>query len=68
MTEKAIICLSSYYEDIVTESGEKNCNYYMTVRTVPRCKLESCQFSDDGGIWCPLKDFSEFKLKCEENE
>ena len=66
MTEKAIICLSLYYEDVVTEQGEKNGNMYMTIRTVPRCKLESCIFPNDSSVWCPLKD-SLFRIK-DDNE
>lgn len=59
MSESIIICSSLYYEDVNTEPIEKNGNFYWTSRRFPRCilmnELESCPFSNDAGVWCPLK-------------
>ncbi len=57
MSESAVLCMSLYYEDVVSEWTEKNNNLYGTVRTIPRCKFDSCPFTTDAGVWCPLKDY-----------
>ena len=54
-----VICMSLYYEDVVSRGTEKNNNLYGTVRTMPKCKFDSCPFDANTGVWCPLKDLEQ---------
>lgn len=63
-----VICQSLYHEDISTEPIEKNGHFTWTTRTVPRCKFESCVFTDKDLVWCPLQEALDFQWGDEKNE